>query len=82
MLHINNVEGFNIYYTCDCGVHGRCIVKPLSDKEIMIVNITCPVCFEFKKFKLIPSCFDPTINELSWACVISNEISVYDFKEE
>jgi hypothetical protein len=43
MIKIIGNKDYTIYYDCDCGVKGQCMVKPLSDKNAMIVDIKCPI---------------------------------------
>jgi len=81
MLKILGNKDYTIYYECDCGVKGQCMVKPLSDTKAMIVDIKCPICMETERIKLQVS-KGVDNNELSWACVIYNEVTDYELKED
>jgi hypothetical protein len=81
MIKIIGNKDYTIYYDCDCGVKGQCMVKPLSDKNAMIVDIKCPICMATERIKLQAS-KDADTSELSWACIIYNEVTDYEVKED
>jgi len=60
-----------IKYKCDCGVIGQCIIKPLSDKEDIIVDVSCVECGETRRVKLSSG---ESNGEFSWALTVLNEI--------
>ena len=81
MIKILGHKDDTIYYKCDCGVKGQCMVKPLSYKKAIIVDIKCPICMATERIKLQAS-EDVNSNELSWACVIYNEVTDYELRED
>jgi hypothetical protein len=76
---LGNIE-YTVYYKCDCGVAGRCMIKPLSKEGTIITNITCPVCRATERIKLNQS--EKDTNKFAWACVIYNEVTDYELKED
>lgn len=60
-----------IKYKCDCGVIGQCIIKPLSDNDDIIVDVSCVECEETRRVKLSNG---DSNGEFSWALTILNEI--------
>lgn len=81
MLNVIGNKGHTIFYRCDCGVSGRCLIKPLSKEGTVIVDIRCPVCSDKERIKLEQGKFDEN-GDLSWACVIYNEVTDYELKED
>jgi hypothetical protein len=91
MVKILKNEGNVIIYECDCGVRGKCMVKPLEKEAAIVVDVRCPVCFavertvlvqyesEEEKFKIKNSLNDA---ELSWSPILSNEITEYFLKKD
>lgn len=79
MIKILGNEDYTIRYKCDCGVSGKCMIKPLSKEGTIITNITCPICGTTERIKLISEIEDD--KTFSWACVIYNEITDYELKE-
>ena len=82
MIEIIGNKDYTVYYKCDCGVAGQCIVKPLSEEGIIITNITCPVCRVVEHVKLEQREKEEVdSNKFSWAVVVYNEITDYELKE-
>lgn len=91
MVKILKNEGNVIIYECDCGVRGKCMVKPLEKEAAIVVDVRCPVCFaaertvlvqyksEEKKFEIKNSLNDA---ELSWSPILSNEVTEYFLKKD
>ena len=91
MVKILRNEKNIIIYECDCGVKGKCMVKPLNQDAAIVVDVRCPVCFdveravlvqyesEEKKFKI-----ENNLNEtkLSWSPILSNEVTNYYLKKD
>lgn len=86
MIKITGNKGCTVYYTCECGVKGRCMIKPLVDDGMVIVNITCPLCYSSKRVKLIQYEGNKeeamATDKLSWACVLFNEVTDYELQED
>jgi hypothetical protein len=53
MLKIIKTDGDTIKYSCDCGVQGECIFRPRSGSLIMVLDITCPICNDKKRLKIM-----------------------------
>lgn len=79
MIKVTGNEGLTVFYECDCGVSGRCMIKPLSENGIIITDIRCPICLEGERIKMAQK---DSSDELSWGCVIYNEITDYEIKED
>jgi len=81
MIKITGNENNSVNYDCSCGVKGKCMIKPMGDAGIIIVNIRCPVCLAIERIKLVPYKKEKA-EDYSWACVISNEVTGYYLTEE
>jgi hypothetical protein len=80
-----------VLYECDCGVKGKCMVKPLEGEAAIVVDVRCPVCLsaerivivqyesEKERYKIMENLND---GELSWSTIISNEVVEFLSKEE
>lgn len=44
MLTVNKIIDNSIFYTCGCGVEGKCIYKSFSSTTPSILTIRCPSC--------------------------------------
>ena len=85
MINIIGNKDYTVYYRCDCGVGGRCMIKPLSKKGTIITTVTCPVCKTNEQVKLVQyekdrGEVDSTV--FSWAVVVYNEVTDYELREE
>lgn len=49
MLRINGHKNYAIFYECDCGTKGKCLVRPLGKSGSIIVDIKCAMCSESKR---------------------------------
>lgn len=91
MVKILRNEKNVIIYECDCGVKGKCMVKPLEQDAAIVVDVRCPVCLtvertvlvqyesEEEKFKI-----ENNLNEaeLSWSPILSNEVTDYYLRKD
>ena len=78
MIKITGSNGLTLDYKCSCGVMGRCMLKPMGNGTI-ITTIRCPVCYSNQQVKMKLSEKD---EGFVWACVIMNEVTGYELKEE
>jgi len=91
MVKILKNEKNVILYECDCGVVGKCMVKPLEGEATIVVDVRCPVCLstervvivqyesDEEKFQIMENLDDV---DLSWSTIISNEVVEFLSKEE
>ncbi len=75
-----------ISYECDCGVRGKCMVKPQKNGAAIVVDVRCPVCLSVERIVLLQYKSDEEKSkikdgDLSWSSV-SNEIVEFLSKEE
>ncbi len=84
MIEIIGNKGLTVHYKCSCGVQGRCMIKPLESKGIMITNITCPLCLVTERVKLVQYEEDKeeAMSKISWAYVLHNEVTEYELKDD
>ena len=86
MIEIIGNKGSTVHYRCDCGIKGRCMIKPLEAEGMVIANITCPLCYATERVKLIQYEEDKeeamSTKKISWACVLFNEVTEYELKED
>jgi hypothetical protein len=79
MITILQNEKNNIIYACDCGVKGKCMVKPSDTNDTADIRIIqCPVCLEVEKVVY----GSDKEADLSWSVIISNNIIEYSLKKE
>ena len=61
------------------------MIKPLEAEGMVIANITCPLCYATERVKLVQYEEDKeeamNTKKISWACVLFNEITEYELKE-
>jgi hypothetical protein len=79
MVKVTGNDGLTVFYECDCGVKGQCMIKPLSDEGIIITDIKCPICLATERVKMAQ---DSETDKMSWGCVIYNEVTDYELREE
>jgi len=53
MIKITGNKDHSIFYECDCGVKGQCLVRPLGDSKALIVNVKCAMCGSSSRVVLI-----------------------------
>jgi hypothetical protein len=53
MIDITKNEGNIIYYECDCGTTGKCMIKPLDKSDAIVVHVTCPMCGGMERITLV-----------------------------
>jgi len=90
MVKILRNEGNVIIYECDCGVKGKCMVKPLKEDAAIVVDVRCPICLEVERTVLVQYESEEKASEikkdlnntqLSWSPILSNEITDYFIKD-
>jgi hypothetical protein len=83
MVRIEGNEGNTIYYSCDCGTKGKCMVKPVGESKAILIDIGCPICYTRERAVLLQYDTDEerdrlmeNLNEeeLSWSLIMSNEV--------
>lgn len=86
MVNILDNKDNVIIYECDCGVKGKCMVKPQKDEAAIVVDVRCPVCLSVERVVLLQYKSDEEKSkikngDLSWSSV-SNEVVEFLSKEE
>jgi len=85
MIEILGNDGFTVNYKCSCGIKGKCMLKPPETGSVIISNITCPLCGATERVKIVQYEKDKedalATKEITWTCVIYNEITDYEVKE-
>ena len=81
MIEIIGNKDYTVFYKCDCGVGGRCMIKPLSKAGTVISTITCPLCGVNERIKLVQY-EEEDNNRFCWAVVTYNEVTDYELREE
>lgn len=83
MVRITGNDGNTIFYSCECGTIGKCMVKPVGLNAVNVVDVWCPICYAVERVVLIQYVSEDdkqrmidNLNEeeLSWSIIISNEI--------
>jgi len=72
MIAIDKNDGSNISYSCTCGAVGECIIKPTIGNKVIILDITCPHCFENERIKLLQYDSEEAKQEL-----MSNDVDLF-----
>lgn len=80
MLKVLRNEGNKVFYKCDCGIKGKCIIKPLGKAGDIVLDIRCPVCEATERVQILQGHNEE--GDFTWACVLLNEITDYEVKEE
>lgn len=78
MIRITGNDDLTVFYECDCGVKGKCMIKPMSEGTI-IADIRCPICFKVERVKMTRK---DSADKLSWGYVIDNEVTEYELRED
>jgi len=72
-----------LYYACDCGASGTCVVKPSKRDSAIVVDIICPHCEEGERVLIAQYSSDKSkkailkdINtmNLEWSLLLNYEI--------
>lgn len=72
-----------IHYECDCGIRGKCTIKPAKRDAAIVFDVRCPNCFETERMTIIQYSSDEIkktlldgLNEidLSWVPTFNEEI--------
>ena len=82
MITILKNENNNIIYECDCGVKGKCMVKPQEKNSVIVVDVRCPICLETIRVFLKQYEDNSITTEVSWSPIIANEIIEYSLKKD
>lgn len=91
MITILRNEQNNIIYACDCGVKGKCMIKPQETDAAIVVDVRCPICLDVKRVVLTQYGSEEDRQEivnnldnmnLSWSLIISNDIIEYSLKKD
>jgi hypothetical protein len=53
MLHITGNNANVINYSCDCSTKGFCMVKPVDEDAVIVVDVKCPNCFQAKRVLIL-----------------------------
>lgn len=82
MIKILENKDNDIIYECDCGVKGKCMIKPLEDSGTIVVDVRCPVCLDVERVILAQykeeEKDDKQDNlDMSWSTILSNEVIEY-----
>lgn len=85
MIEIIGNKDYTVFYKCDCGVGGKCMIKPLSSEGVIITTITCPICRTNERVRLMQ--YEKNREEVdstkfAWAVVTYNEVTDYELRDE
>jgi phosphoribosyl 1,2-cyclic phosphodiesterase len=82
MIKITGNDHNIIFYSCDCGTKGRCLVKPLEEGGTILVDVTCAICDSASRVLLKQITKDEkNTSDLAWSLVIENEVLSYEPKD-
>ena len=79
---INNKDNI-LFYRCNCGTRGFCIVKPQENDAIIVIDVQCPNCGDIERIVLLQyssegikerALNDLSELDLSWAYINRNEV--------
>ena len=83
MVNIIRNEGSTIYYSCDCGTNGCCMIRPFDSGKTIVVDVECPNCYQVERVTLLQQDSEESrddvlenINEVdfTWSVVVGNKI--------
>ena len=74
MIEINGNKGNTIYYSCECGTKGRCLIKPLGQGDAILVDVRCATCDSSERVTLVESDKVTDNSIMTWSLVLTNDI--------
>ena len=75
MIEIEGSKGNIIYYSCECGAKGRCMIKPLGHGDAILVDVTCAICDSSQRVTLVEEGDIMSDNSsMAWSLVLTNDI--------
>lgn len=83
MIRVTGNEDSKIYYECDCGTSGFCLVKEQDQDAAVVLDVECPHCSHVERMVLLQYSSEENkkkllenLNEmdLSWSFVLENEV--------
>jgi len=75
MITIKETGENVVFYECSCGVKGKCLIKPLANSDMLIVNIRCPLCLSVAQVCLAAD--NKKTSNISWGYVVETKILGY-----
>ena len=79
MVKITGNNNNTIYYECDCGVKGRCLIRPLGKGDTIVIDLECVNCKDMERLVLTQEINkDVSSEELSmaWSLVLTNDLII------
>lgn len=85
MIEVTKNEENKIYYKCDCGTRGFCLIKPQEEDAAIVVDIQCPDCSHIERMVLLQYSSEANRKrllekldevDLSWTSVLETEVLV------
>lgn len=79
MIHVTGNEENTIFYECDCGTKGFCMIKPHETDAAIVIDVKCPTCDAIERIVLLQYSSDEykkemldklDETELSWSPVL------------
>lgn len=83
MIKATGNEENKIYYECDCGTKGYCLIKPQEEDAAIVIDIQCPNCSQIERMVLLQYSSDENKErllerldeaDLSWTSVLETEV--------
>ena len=78
MLKITEIKGNTIYYDCDCGTKGRCLIRPLGEGSTFVLDLSCASCSAIERMVLVQELNDdaaPSTNDnMAWSLILTNDV--------
>lgn len=75
MIDVESKKGNVIYYSCECGAKGRCIIKPLGNGDTLLVDVKCAICDSSERVTLVKEGFIVSdTSSMTWSLVLTNDI--------
>lgn len=72
MLKIEEIKDNVIRYECDCGVIGKCMIRPMADDRTIVFDLACVECNEIKRLTITQKGSNRN-GTLTWALTLLNE---------
>lgn len=75
MIEIEGSKGNIIYYSCECGAKGRCMIKPLGHGDTILVDVSCAMCASSERVTLVEEGAIVSENSsMAWSLILTNDI--------
>lgn len=70
MIVVDTFSNNILKYSCDCGIYGKCLIRPQDSSAKIVFDLECPYCLEVTRIVLKQT----DDQELTWAVIVDNDL--------